>query len=38
VGLAGIEFREHQQFAFPFLFAASAIMTAAAVLVGIFPI
>jgi CitMHS family citrate-Mg2+:H+ or citrate-Ca2+:H+ symporter len=38
VGLAGIEFREHQQFAFPFLFAASIIMTAAAVLVGIFPI
>lgn len=38
VGLTGIELREHQQFAFPFLFAASVIMTAAAVLVGIFPI
>ena len=38
VGLPGIELREHQQFAFPFLFSASIIMTAAAVLIGIFPI
>lgn len=36
VGLAGVELREHQKFAFPFLFGASVLMTAAAVLVGVF--
>jgi citrate-Mg2+:H+ or citrate-Ca2+:H+ symporter, CitMHS family len=36
VGLAGIELREHQKFAFPFLFGASVLMTAAAVAVGVF--
>ncbi|HUB33018.1 MAG TPA: citrate:proton symporter [Bryobacteraceae bacterium] len=38
VGLAGIELREHQKFAFPFLFAASLLMTATAVAVGVFGI
>jgi CitMHS family citrate-Mg2+:H+ or citrate-Ca2+:H+ symporter len=38
VGLAGIELRDHQQFAFPFLFAASLIMTGVAVLAGVFPV
>jgi CitMHS family citrate-Mg2+:H+ or citrate-Ca2+:H+ symporter len=35
VGLAGIDLREHQRFAFPFLFAASVLMTACAVALGI---
>ena len=35
VGLAGIDLREHQKFAFPFLFAASALMTACAAALGI---
>jgi citrate-Mg2+:H+ or citrate-Ca2+:H+ symporter, CitMHS family len=38
VGLAGIELREHQKFAFPFLLAASLLMTAVAVAVGVFGI
>jgi CitMHS family citrate-Mg2+:H+ or citrate-Ca2+:H+ symporter len=38
VGLAGIELRDHQRFAFPFLFAASVVMTAAAVAVGALPL
>ena len=36
VGLAGIELREHQKFAFPFLFGASVVMTLAAAAAGIF--
>jgi len=34
-GLAGIDLREHQKFAFPFLFAASVLMTGCAVAFGI---
>ncbi|PWT99024.1 MAG: citrate transporter [Terriglobia bacterium] len=37
-GLAGIEFRDHQQFAFPLLLGASLAMTAVAVILGIFPL
>ena len=37
-GLTGIELGEHQRFAGPFLFAASVVMTFAAVLFGIFSI
>jgi CitMHS family citrate-Mg2+:H+ or citrate-Ca2+:H+ symporter len=35
VGLTGIELREHQKFAFPFLFAASVLMTLAAKILGV---
>ena len=35
VGLSGIELGEHQRFAAPWLFAASVVMTAAAVLFGV---
>ncbi len=38
VGLAGIELRDHQRFAFPFLLAASVLMTFASVLTGVFPL
>ncbi|HVW10258.1 MAG TPA: citrate:proton symporter [Bryobacteraceae bacterium] len=38
VGLAGVDFRDHQKFAFRYLLAASLVMTAAAVLIGIFPL
>lgn len=38
VGLAGIEFREHQKFTFPFLLGASAVMTAVAIILQIFPL
>jgi CitMHS family citrate-Mg2+:H+ or citrate-Ca2+:H+ symporter len=38
VGLAGVELSEHQKFAIPFLFAASAVMTFSCVILGIFPI
>ena len=38
VGLTGIELGEHQRFAGPFLFAATLVMTAAAVLFGVFPL
>jgi CitMHS family citrate-Mg2+:H+ or citrate-Ca2+:H+ symporter len=34
-GLAGIELRDHQKFAFPFLFGASILMTLFAVLIGV---
>jgi CitMHS family citrate-Mg2+:H+ or citrate-Ca2+:H+ symporter len=37
-GLAGIEFREHQKFCWPFLLGASVCMTLACVAIGIFPI
>jgi citrate-Mg2+:H+ or citrate-Ca2+:H+ symporter, CitMHS family len=37
VGLTGIELGEHQRFTGPFLFAATLIMTAAAVAFGVFP-
>ncbi|MBK5071739.1 citrate transporter [Budviciaceae bacterium CWB-B4] len=38
VGLAGIDLGEHQKFSFFFLWAASIVMTLAAVVIGIFPI
>lgn len=38
VGLAGIDLGEHQKFSFFFLWAASIVMTVAAVLIGLFPI
>jgi CitMHS family citrate-Mg2+:H+ or citrate-Ca2+:H+ symporter len=38
VGLANIELAEHQKFTAPFLFAASVVMTLAAVLFGVFPL
>jgi len=38
VGLAGIEFREHQKFALPFLLGASIFMTLVCVAIGIFPL
>ena len=37
VGLTGIELGEHQRFTAPWLFAASIVMTIAAVLFGVFP-
>ena len=37
-GLAGIEFREHQKFALPFLLGASLWMTLVCVVLGIFPV
>jgi CitMHS family citrate-Mg2+:H+ or citrate-Ca2+:H+ symporter len=38
VGLCGIELGDHQKFTLPWLFAASVIMTIAAVLFGVFPL
>ena len=38
VGLAGLEFREHQKFTLPFLFAATVLMTVAAVVFQLFPL
>jgi citrate-Mg2+:H+ or citrate-Ca2+:H+ symporter, CitMHS family len=38
VGLTGIELGEHQRFTAPFLFAASVVMTIAAVALGVFPL
>jgi citrate-Mg2+:H+ or citrate-Ca2+:H+ symporter, CitMHS family len=38
VGLTGIELGEHQRFTMPWLFAASIVMTIAAVLFGVFPL
>jgi CitMHS family citrate-Mg2+:H+ or citrate-Ca2+:H+ symporter len=38
VGLAGIDFREHQKFTLPFLLGASIWMTLVCVVLGIFPI
>lgn len=37
VGLAGIELRDHQKFAAPYLFAASVLMTFGCVALGVFP-
>jgi CitMHS family citrate-Mg2+:H+ or citrate-Ca2+:H+ symporter len=37
-GLTGIDFAEHQRFAAPYLFAASVLMTVAAVAFGVFPL
>jgi CitMHS family citrate-Mg2+:H+ or citrate-Ca2+:H+ symporter len=38
VGLIGIDLGEHQRFTMPWLFAASVVMTMAAVLFGVFPL
>lgn len=38
VGLAGLEFREHQKFTFPFLLAASVVMTVVSVAIRVFPL
>ncbi|HLK51525.1 MAG TPA: citrate:proton symporter [Bryobacteraceae bacterium] len=38
VGLAGIELRDHQRFAFPYLFCASVLMTLVSVALGVFPL
>jgi CitMHS family citrate-Mg2+:H+ or citrate-Ca2+:H+ symporter len=38
VGLTGIELGEHQRFTMPWLFAASIVMTIAAVIFGVFPL
>jgi len=38
VGLTGIGLGEHQRFSIPFLFAASVIMSLAAVALGVFPL
>lgn len=38
VGLTGIELGEHQRFTGPLLFAATLVMTAAAVALGVFPL
>lgn len=37
-GLSGVELRQHQKFAFPFLYAASLVMALACVLLGLFPL
>ena len=38
VGLSGLELRDHQKFSFPFLFAASILMTIVCVALRIFPL
>ena len=38
VGLTGVELGEHQRFTGPLLFAASVVMSIAAVIVGVFPL
>jgi CitMHS family citrate-Mg2+:H+ or citrate-Ca2+:H+ symporter len=38
VGLAQVELRDHQKFAFPFLLGASVLMTLMAVVIGVLPI
>jgi citrate-Mg2+:H+ or citrate-Ca2+:H+ symporter, CitMHS family len=38
LGLAGLELREHQKFSFPFLFAATILMTFVCVALSIFPL
>lgn len=37
IGLSGIELRDHQKFSFPFLLAASLLMTLASVVLRVFP-
>ncbi|MGY2046554.1 CitMHS family transporter [Methylobacterium sp. JK268] len=37
-GLTGIDLADHQKFTFPFLFAASVVMTFACVALGVFPL
>jgi len=38
VGLAGVELRDHQKFSFPFLLAASVLMTLVCVIIRVFPL
>jgi citrate-Mg2+:H+ or citrate-Ca2+:H+ symporter, CitMHS family len=38
VGLTGVELGEHQKFSFPFLLAASVLMTLVCVMIGVFPL
>jgi citrate-Mg2+:H+ or citrate-Ca2+:H+ symporter, CitMHS family len=38
VGLTGIDLGDHQKFAFPFLLAASVMMTITCVIFGVFPV
>lgn len=38
IGLAGVDLADHQRFSIPFLFAASLVMTASAVICGLIPI
>ena len=38
VGLTGVELGDHQKFTIPFLFGASVLMTAACIVLGVFPI
>ncbi|HKV79022.1 MAG TPA: citrate:proton symporter [Candidatus Sulfotelmatobacter sp.] len=38
IGLAGIDLRDHQRFTFPFLLAASVLMTLACVVLRVFPL
>jgi CitMHS family citrate-Mg2+:H+ or citrate-Ca2+:H+ symporter len=38
VGLTGVELGDHQKFTIPFLFWASVLMTAACIILGVFPI
>jgi CitMHS family citrate-Mg2+:H+ or citrate-Ca2+:H+ symporter len=38
VGLCGIELADHQRFTIPFLFAASVVMTIAAIAIGVLPL
>jgi CitMHS family citrate-Mg2+:H+ or citrate-Ca2+:H+ symporter len=38
VGLAGVEFREHQKFTLPFLLGSSVMMTISCVIAGVFPV
>ena len=37
-GMTGIELAAHQRFSVPFLFAASVLMTIAALVMGVFPL
>jgi CitMHS family citrate-Mg2+:H+ or citrate-Ca2+:H+ symporter len=37
VGLCGIDLADHQKFSIPFLFGASLLMTAVAVVLGVLP-
>lgn len=38
VGLCGIDLAQHQKYSIPFLFVASLVMTAAAIVLGVFPL
>ena len=38
VGLSGVELGDHQRFTTPWLFAASLLMIAAAIVFGVFPL